>query len=191
MTPLSSHRLPTLAHLLSLGVLSIAAVLGLAACGGSSEPEAEPMPEPVTSAAAGVTFSVLPEGFEVTRNAADAFELSTNVPERTGVMWVEAGEVSQFGIELDSAVWQDQESYDERPGGEYFGGQKLVSQLGEAYYSRGRFDGDGREEEVAIFALHPSENRLLTLHYRYPAGEDSAERLPELLELLGAIEVGQ
>lgn len=191
MNPLSSHRFPTLPHRLSLGLLSIAAVLGLANCGDSSEPEAEPVPEPVTSAAAGVTFSMLPAGFEVARNDAEAFELGSSTPERAGVMWVEAGEVSEFGIELDTEVWQDQESYDSRPGGEYLGGQKLVSQLGEAYYSRGRFDGDGREEEVVIFALHPSENRLLTLHYRYPAGEDSAERLPELLELLGAIEVGQ
>ncbi len=160
----------------------------LLACGSEPEPQTQPVAESVTSPATGVTFSVLPEGFEVARNDADGFELRSSSPERPGVMWVEAGEVSDFGIELDSFVWQDRESYAERPGGEYLGGNKLVSQLGDAYYSRGRFDGEGREEEVAVFALHPSVNRLLTLRYRYPAGEDSAQRLPELLELLGAIE---
>ena len=38
---------------------TLAVLFSLVACGGTAEPEAEPAPEPVTSSALGITFSVV------------------------------------------------------------------------------------------------------------------------------------
>jgi hypothetical protein len=58
-----------------------------------------------------------------------------------------------------------------------------------AWYSRGRFDdGTGEVEEFRVSTLHPVQNRQMTLFYRYPADDDSAERLNDLLLVLSEIE---
>ena len=70
-----------------------------------------------------------------------------------------------------------------------FLGQELVSPLGTAFYSRGRFTLDGEAvEEAKIFSLHPDGDRILTLRYRYPAGVDSSVRVQQLFDVLGTIE---
>ena len=43
-------------------------------------------------------------------------------------------------------------------------------------------------EETVIVTLHPSANRLLTISYRYPAGEDSAQRVEQLIDVLSYLE---
>ena len=37
-------------------------------------------------------------------------------------------------------------------------------------------------------ALHPTANRLMRVYYRYPAADDSADRLNDVLLLIGEIE---
>lgn len=164
----------------------------LASC---SAPEPEPVetgPVVVESAAANLSFEGVPEGFDVTQNDGAGFVLSPSSPEATGRMWVEAGEVSDFGIDLVAITNQQKAIYEALPGGSFSGSRKLVTQMGEAYYSRGQFDGeDGvRQEEVRVHAIHPVENRLVTLYYRYPAGDDanSSTRISQLLDLVGRIQ---
>ena len=75
------------------------------------------------------------------------------------------------------------------PDGEYKGAQELQGEFGSAFYSRGRFvDAGALVEETVVFLIHPAGNRLLEIHYRYPAGEDSATRVQELIEVLGQLE---
>jgi hypothetical protein len=63
------------------------------------------------------------------------------------------------------------------------------SDRGTAFYSRGRFVEKGVvEEETVILTIHPSANRLLTISYRYPAGEDSAARVEKLIDVLSYVE---
>ena len=132
----------------------------------------------------------LGQSFVVETNDPGQIVVISDDPARPGTMTVEVGEPSDFGIELDQEVWEDRERVEGLAGGEYLGGNKLMSQLGEAFYSRSRMEEDGAVvETVRVFALHPTENRLVTLSYRYPAADDSSERLPEVLELLGAIEI--
>ena len=58
-----------------------------------------------------------------------------------------------------------------------------------AYYSRGQFSDAGRGvEELRISALHPTQNRLLRVLYRYPQADDSSDRLTDLLLIVGEIE---
>ena len=80
--------------------------------------------------------------------------------------------------------------YEALPGGTFSGNRELMMADGRsAYYSRGQFDEDGqRVEEFRISALHPSANRLLRVYYRYPKGDDSAERLNDVLLLISEIE---
>jgi hypothetical protein len=182
MTTTDTPRL-TLALLLVLPLLAIAC---------ASEPPAEEAPEPirVENPAMGLAFSQLPEDFVVEANDPEQIVVVSDDPERAGTMTVEVGEPSDFGIELDQKVWEDRERVEARSDGEYLGGNKLMSQLGEAFYSRSRIEEEGAViETVRVFALHPTENRLVTLSYRYPAADDSSERLPEVLQLLGAIEI--
>jgi hypothetical protein len=36
--------------------------------------------------------------------------------------------------------------------------------------------------------IHPSDYRLLEIHYRYPAADDSAARVGQLIEVLSELE---
>jgi hypothetical protein len=73
--------------------------------------------------------------------------------------------------------------------GDYQGGQELVSPLGTAFYSRGRFVLDGESiEETVVFTLHPDADRMMRLRYRYPAGLDSSIRVQQLFDVLATVE---
>jgi hypothetical protein len=151
-----------------------------------------PPPEPITNATLNLTFEGPPDGFAVATNQGATLEFLPVDSDANGRMWVEAGEPSDFGIDLVSIVNGQKEIYLAEPGGSFSGNRKLITQLGEAYYSRGQFDtDDGRVEEVRVSVLHPTENRLVRMYYRYPdPGEGSAEsgqRIPHLLDLVGRI----
>jgi hypothetical protein len=110
-------------------------------------------------------------------------------PDRGGRVLIGVDPAEQ-GVNLVEAVHQHQAWLEAQPEGRYFGAQELVTPLGTAFWSRGRWRADdGREIEEAIaLVLHPDRTRIVRLGYRYPGGEDSSERVTELLELLGALE---
>lgn len=154
--------------------------------------EAAPPPEPharVECPELGLAFATLPYGFEVEVNQGKELVLTLDSEEKTGRMWVELGPQEAFGINLVEIVNSQKAIFEAYEEGEFFGNRELIAPQGPAYYSRGRFLGEGqRVEEVRAFILHPSENRLVTLHYRYPAGEDSKDRVNEMLLWLGEME---
>ena len=43
-------------------------------------------------------------------------------------------------------------------------------------------------EETVLFLIHPAANRQLEIHYRYPAADDSAARVEQLIEVLAELE---
>ena len=172
--------------LLSWIALTLAA--GLFSACPAREPT-PPEPEPVINQQLNLSFPALPTGFKVESNQAGDLRLALHDEERVGSMWVEVGERSDYGIDLRGIVNSQKALYEEKAGGSYAGGRKLVTPVGEAYYSRGRLDGpEGQVELTKVFLVHPAENRLVTFYYQYPAGDDSAERLPELFEWLENLE---
>lgn len=180
----SETRVPRTAA--ALGLL---AVLILPALGCRPAPPPAPESTAISNAALDLELEAPPSGFAVAKNEGAQLELAPIGEGATGRMWVAVGEPSDFGIALIDVVNGQKEVFEALPGGEFSGSRKLVSPLGDAYYSRGRYDleGLGRVEEVRVLAIHPRANRLLTLFYRYPIGEDSALRVGQALELLGLI----
>ena len=146
--------------------------------------------EPTSNSNLNLTFAALPSGFEVTQNDASGLRLATTDPDDPGEMWVDVGERSDFGIQITDIVTAQKALFEAMPGGSFNGNNELMTQNGRAFYSRGRYTHDGAPvEETRTFQIHPGENRLVTLHYRYPAGEDSGARVQQLLVLLGEMSV--
>ena len=177
-------------HLLSSALLVIA-TLTLAACSTSAEDTPAASPDPVVNETMNVSFASLPAGFAVAENAADALRLEPSDPEQGAgptAMWVEVGERSDFGIPLVDIVNSQKEQYEALDGGTFAGNRELGTHVGKAYYSRGGYSFEGATvEETRIFLVHPTENRLVTFHYRYPSGDDSGERIQELFAWLGEL----
>ena len=96
------------------------------------------------------------------------------------------------GVNLVAAVKAHQAQMEGEPNGDYQGAQELQGDFGSAFYSRARYTDEGHPvEETVVFMIHPSGNRLLAIHYRYPAGDDSAVRVEELINVIGYIEMPQ
>lgn len=186
--------MPHLRPRLPKNPLLVALLLGVASGACQTEPPVTPAPPSVTSSAFGLVFTPFPGDFEVETNDDSTLSFRpTGEPEGqepAARVWVELGPTGQANINLVDVVNSQKAIFEALPGGEFFGSRELRTPLGPAYYSRGRFDleGDGRVEEVRLFQIHPGQYRLLTLYYRYPAAEDSAQRLQQLLELAAAME---
>jgi hypothetical protein len=172
----------------------VALLLATAACAPQTDrPEA---PQPVYNPELGVRLAAVPDGFEVTANAGDRLELrpSSADPEQPappGRIWFVVGP-DEAGVNLVAAVQEHQTAVESLPEGEYKGARELQGPLGTVFYSRGRYaDEGGSVEETVLYALHPTESRRLEIHYRYPAGEDSGDRVTALIGLLSEVESGQ
>lgn len=167
------------------------AFLSLLACASEEAPPPPPA-ERVENPQLGVAITALPPVFEVTANEGTRLELAPAAEGSTGTLAVTAGEAESGGINLLAAVKAHEAEILAREGGEYKGQRELGSQLGTAFYSRGRYAGeDGAQvEETVIFLVHPWGDRTLQLIYRYPAApEDTKERIEgHLFPLLGTLE---
>lgn len=183
----STPKTPSL-RLAAIGLAIPVSAVALA-CGTPAEPE-PPEPEPVVNQAMNVSFASLPAGFEVAENGA-ALRLEPTDPEAAAgptEMWLDVGERSDFGIPLVDIVNSQKEQYEALEGGSFAGNRELGTHVGKAYYSRGGYTFEGTAvEETRIFLVHPAENRLVTFHYRYPAGDDSGARIQELFAWLGEL----
>ena len=169
----------------SLALAALALCAPLLAC-APSEPEA-PASTRVANESLRLAVNSLPEPFVVAENSGSTLRFGTT-HETGGTVEVTAGE-PEYGLNLFAKAKDQGEVFRALPGGEYFGSRELGTPFGPAYYSRGAYDTDsGREEQLWIFALHPSgDSSLLTLVYTYPPGEEQT-RVPELLPLIGEIE---
>jgi hypothetical protein len=142
----------------------------------------------MSNPALGIRLASVPAEFEVTANQGLQIELAPADPSVEGRVWFEVGPVEE-GLNLVAVVKGHQRRIEELPGADYKGGQELVTPLGTAFYSRGRYlAGMTETEETVVFVRHPAEIRLLTVTYRYPAGVDSSVRVQQLLDLVGEVE---
>ena len=161
----------------------------LLACAGSEEAPSEPVSTRVESVDLGIALAST-VGFEVATNEGGQLELLTSDDRPQGRFWMTLGETQDGGINLVEVVNAQKAVYEGMPEGAFSGNRELMMADGRpGYYSRGQFDENGyRVEEIRVTALHPSENRVLQAHYRYPFADDSSERLNDLLVLVGELE---
>jgi hypothetical protein len=150
-----------------------------------------PAPTPdlgIENAELGIKLSAAPEGMTVTQNQGASLELGPSEEGKGGTIWFVVGP-EQEGVNLVAAVQDHQSHIESLADGSYNGGQELQGDFGTAFYSRGRFTDAGSEvEETVLFLIHPAGNRLLEIHYRYPAGNDSAARVEQLIGVLSDLE---
>ena len=184
----ASRKQPRQLHPTTLAIGLLAIVLATGCSGGAVEEVSAPPPP--SNPDLNLAFSAIPSGFEVVQNDAEAMRLAPTDPEDASVFWVEVGEASDFGIPITEIVTAQKELFEALPDGDFGGNNELMTLHGRAFYSRGRYTHEGAQvEETRVFQIHPTENRLITFHYRYPAGDDSAERVQQLLFWLGELEV--
>jgi hypothetical protein len=155
-----------------------------------SEPPPPPQPPDtsVENIELGIKLAAVPEGLETSFNQGRNLELR---PTREGVEGVMSFFVGpeQHAINLVAAVQDHQAKIEALPDGEYIGAQELTGDAGVVFYSRGRFsDQEAAVEETVLFLIHPSAYRLLEIHYRYPAADDSAARVEQMIEVLAELE---
>ena len=169
-------------------LLPLLLLSALVACKGSAEVEQQDTR--VENAFLAIALTSIPAGFELESN--DGYELSVRAvkgqPE--GRLWFEMGPLAEGGINLVEVVNAQRASFEALPSSTFFGNREIQMMNGRAaWYSRGRFDdGTGEVEEFRVTTLHPVQNRQMTVFYRYPAADDSADRLNDLLFLLSEIE---
>jgi hypothetical protein len=169
--------------------LALTCLALLAGCGGSSGEAPAAAGQRVENPALGVAIASLPKELKVRTNQGDELVL---VPAdgRPGTLRFEVAAPARGGVNLVQAVNDHKASIEARPDGEYRGQVELASPLGTAYASRGRYTGDGGKtvEELALFAVHPLGDRLLSLVYTYPTAGDTDARRDELIDVFGEVE---
>ncbi len=168
---------------------AVAAVL-VAACGGG--PGEETAPQHVVNQELGIALDIPADaGFTVAENRGDVLRLASagGADLGPGTVTFAAGPLRTAGVNLVEAV-NDRKQEIEAAGGQFLGQIELGSQLGPAYSTRGRLPADGGQEveEIRIFAVHPSGDRLLWLTYRYtPRPGETRARVDQALEVMGWI----
>jgi hypothetical protein len=167
-------------------LLLVAALLVHSACSGGGEP-APAQPDPIPCPQLGVQLAQIPSGLRLVANDDDGLRLAPAAEGVSGLLVVSL-EPAAEGVNLVAAVQEHQAAIEAAEGGSYLGAQELVGPLGVTFWSRGRFRQDeGLLEETIFFALHPSGQRILTATYRYPAGDDSSQRVQQALDLMGEL----
>lgn len=170
-----------------LGGTVLLGVLLLAGCGGGAAEEEAPVaaePTVVEDAALGMAV-VIPPGSPFEPVGAGSGEIRLRFPETSefseGTAIFAAEEKQFFGVNLVEAVNERKAEIEGRPQGEFLGQVELGTEiLGTAFSTRGRFVDEGGQEveEIRIFAVHPSGDRLLHMTYRYsPSGGQAQARM--------------
>jgi hypothetical protein len=161
--------------------------LGIGAC-SSPEPQ-RAVPERVENAALNLAIAEVPEPFVLATNKGTTLSFTTPSVEGDGRLRIEVGPLSSEAINLVEEVKSRKAVFEEAAGGRYFGNRELATPNGPAFTARGTIEGaEGIVEEIWVYAIHPAEYRLMTLVYRYPSAEDSADRAAQLMSILGEVE---
>ena len=151
-------------------------------------PPQQPESTAVENLDLGLKLAALPDGMAVLSNQGSSLELTPSGEGEEGVLWFAVGP-EQDGVNLVAAVQDHQARMEVMDEGDYKGAQELQGDFGTAFYSRGRFvDAGALVEETVVFMIHPAGTRLLAIHYRYPAGDDSAARVEELIDVVSYLE---
>ena len=151
-------------------------------------PSSPPEPTAIQNIDLGLELTGLPDGLALASNQGTSLELRPTDPSEGGVLWFAVGP-EQEGVNLVAAVQDHQAQLEGKNGADYKGAQELTGDFGTAFYSRGRYidENGGLTEETVVFMIHPAGNRLLGIHYRYPAGEDSAARVEQLIDTISYV----
>ena len=170
-------------------------------CQTAGDPE-ETGPTSIVLDEIGIGLAGLPAGCTQVESIDEPLELACELVETTetpagpvGTVRIELGEPSDFGIELAdvSALERIKEEHQvlfAEAGGEYLGvgGQLIYGPFGPARYTRGRFQAeDGTAlQQIRLFMVHPTQNRVLTLVYDHPVVDnaDTAARINNHLLML-------
>lgn len=161
----------------------VGAVLALAGCqpggGGAAGGDVE-------NAALGIAIAPLPPPFTVADNQGETLRLTVDGNAERGEVEFNLGPPQPRGINLVDEATGRKAYFEIRPGGSFSGNQEIVAPIGPVYTARGRYDaGGGSVEELWAMSVLPGTDRLLSIVYRYPAGDDSQQRGQQFLELLG------
>jgi hypothetical protein len=169
-------------------ILLLLGSLAWTACAPKQEESTIRTPERVESESMGIAVADLPADFEVVSNQGPVLELRTVGDSAGGTLVIEVTEELAGGLDLVAAAEAMQEWFEQQPDGQYFGNLELGTPTGPAFTSRGSYRSDqGEVEELRVFALHPSENRMVRMTFSYPPGEGKI-RMQQLVSVLGEIE---
>lgn len=162
----------------------------LSACGPGTQEAAEPGGPALESRAAGIRLVSIPAPFVLASNDPPGPVLTVPEAEGGGTVRITLSGEHSGGLNIIEAAQQEMTNFEAMPDGESFGQTKLVAPIGLTYMLRGRYTADGgSSEELRAMVAHPWGNRLLTVSYAYPVGDDTKERGGQLMALLGEIEV--
>lgn len=172
-----------------LTTLAVLVTLSLVACKSPApEPQAVAGPR-LENADLGLALATVPAGFDVESSDGEGIQLDGNSPATAGgTVTITSGPIESGGVNL---VAESQARIDRfaEIGGSSFGSRELQGPIGTAFTVRGRRPVEsGEVEETWIYAIHPITNRLVTLVYEYPAGEDTQARIGQVLEVFGEVE---
>ena len=188
--PLPRPSRSTATTLLSLLLLAAALACGPSGGGGGSEGGDDGLGPKVTNEQLGITLSHVPAGFRVAQNEGDQLVLERTDPEDPAKLSFLVGPLQTAGVNLVERVWQEKARIEALPDGDYKGQNELGgADIGTIYTSRGRYRGDDGQmvEEYRALAVHPSQNRILILDYKYPPTERTGERLTQLMQVIEQI----
>ena len=171
-------------------------------CQGTEGPE-ESGPSRIVLHGPGLGLADLPDGCAQVEAGEHPLELSCELLETTetpagpaGTIRLELGEPTASHIELadvsalDAIREEQRPLFEALPGGEFLGvgGALFYGPFGPARYSRGRFQAeDGTAlQRIRLFMVHPLENRVVSLVYDHPPGDnaDTAARVNNHLLIL-------
>ncbi len=168
-------------------LISLTILLAVIPLGTGCSP-APPQQTDTSNAELDISLGDLGDAWVIEANLGGTLFLAPSNVERQGKIEFLVGP-EEPGINLVAAVETHREDIESRPDGVYSGAQELTGPMGTAFYSRGRFKGaDGTVEETRLLSIHPRSSRIVEMVYRYPAGDDSSERVGELIELFAEVE---
>ena len=168
--------------------LVLATLLGAVSCGPSgTDDDGGGLGPAVTNDQLSISLSHVPDGFRVAQNEGDRLVLERTDPEDPAKLSFLVGPEQSAGVNLVERVWQEKARIEGLTDGVYKGQNELGgAEIGTIYTSRGRYRGEDGEmvEEYRALAVHPSENRIMILDYKYPPTERTGERLTQLMQVI-------
>lgn len=186
---------PSLALAFALALVSLAAACGRG--GGEQATAAEPtrLESPELGIAVevptGAPFTAAGTEGGVLRLTSEGQTVEGDVRLGPATLVYAAEPPQRAGVNLVEAVHQRKAELEQRPDGRFYGQGELGSHLGRAYSTRGSYVDESGEavEEVRIFAVHPSGDRLLHMTLAYdPVQGQGPARVQQAMEAFGWIE---
>ena len=170
-----------------LVITSLALVAMVVSGCAESQPESAPPPR-VENQDLGIAIAAVYPPFVVETNEGSILQLRAPGQSGDATLYFETTAEMSGGINLVAEAEGMRDWFEQQPDGQYFGNLELGTPLGPAFTSRGSYTLEGAIiEEIRVFAIHPTGNRLLRMTYRYAPGEGK-ERLQQLAGILGEIE---